>query len=833
MLLWDRGTGAYVHLMKATKYVLVAAGIVAVLATIAWILRDNLIQRISNPLLDDYGISVTDVSLDALATGDATISYLELVHEKGATIAIENLTLPIGTSADGSRAYSAGSVSIITSTRSAGEAFELAKLIDQFLSLPQTLGASQAVIGEFSLAPYPTARDLKWVVGDDKQKLRASIDSVEMSAAVTRIEAENHIVVFSLPTPSASAQQHLVTANLTQHDKGIVLSGTSSLDLPIWQPLGRLSGIVPPEIAIESGTATLTFDADIPYDVTQSPTVNAVVTPSSVLQVTHGGPAEQVTSIAVESGSPVDIVATFPQVEWSLQQAEASLLVSYGNWQGIPVSVHDLACRSGPACSMNTRVAMKNAELPIGNAGQVQFNSVENVQFQETGVHVDVRPGAVLNMTKFAAGDTKIDRIEARFASVAMLELIDSGWRLGIASLDARISAASASDDISITAPLFLDNVLVSELDDSLSASSGIYAPSSQATLNEQSVVLPGFKGDISLQDNKLSIDLAPVGLYRDGIVAAQHDIDSHAGSLTVSDIAVSFGKKSLSDRVSPWPNDRDLIAGTVALDLDTNWTQKKSGVELDAQASIDAADLAGYYADTAFTGLSTQLKVAYHSPTGITAEPSTISVASIETGLLIENLSAAYTLDLNAMSVDVDNLRMVALGGIVRADPFSFHTDRDRNTLTLKAESIDLTELLSLNEFETIEVSGSIGATLPVTIEGETVTIEDGSLTGDPAGGVIRYLPKKEPDESDTSPIGLASRALSNFEFDSLTSDVNLTREGDLNLKLQLTGRNPDLDEKRPVVLNLGVENNIPQMLKSLRAARAVEAILEERLNR
>ena len=47
----------------------------------------------------------------------------------------------------------------------------------------------------------------------------------------------------------------------------------------------------------------------------------------------------------------------------------------------------------------------------------------------------------------------------------------------------------------------------------------------------------------------------------------------------------------------------------------------------------------------------------------------------------------------------------------------------------------------------------------------------------------------------------------------------------------MHLTGRNPDLEEKRPVVLNLGIENNIPQMLRSLRAARAAEEILERRL--
>jgi lysine/ornithine N-monooxygenase len=72
---------------------------------------------------------------------------------------------------------------------------------------------------------------------------------------------------------------------------------------------------------------------------------------------------------------------------------------------------------------------------------------------------------------------------------------------------------------------------------------------------------------------------------------------------------------------------------------------------------------------------------------------------------------------------------------------------------------------------------------------------------------------------------------ALSNFEYESLTSEVNYSLEGDLNLQMRLAGRNPDMEDSRPVVLNLGVVNNVPQMLKSLQAARAVEEILENRL--
>ncbi|MCP4302476.1 MAG: hypothetical protein GY783_17975, partial [Gammaproteobacteria bacterium] len=259
--------------MKVTKYVLVAAGIVAVLAMIAWFLRDYLIQRISNPLLDDYGISVTDVSLDALATGDATIGYLELVHDKGATIAIEDLTLPFGTTSAETKTYTASKVTIVTTTRTEGELFELAQLIDQFLSLPDNLEDSEVVVAEFSLPPYPTAHDLRWDLTVGEQRLRGTVDSIAMSATITRTDAKIHDIVFSLPGGSAPMPGHSVTAVLHQGDQRILMGGTSSIDRPTWDPLARLSGIIPPEIEIASGTAALQFNVEIPNAATRSPTV--------------------------------------------------------------------------------------------------------------------------------------------------------------------------------------------------------------------------------------------------------------------------------------------------------------------------------------------------------------------------------------------------------------------------------------------------------------------------------------------------------------------------------------------------------------------------------
>ena len=115
------------------------AGVAVTLVLVVWFMRNTLVQRLSNTLLQDYGIAVTDVSIDALATNGATIGYLELVHEKGTTVSIEGLTLPVSITSTGMNDYSAEKITIISSTRTEGEPFELARLIDQLLSEPTVL----------------------------------------------------------------------------------------------------------------------------------------------------------------------------------------------------------------------------------------------------------------------------------------------------------------------------------------------------------------------------------------------------------------------------------------------------------------------------------------------------------------------------------------------------------------------------------------------------------------------------------------------------------------------------------------------------------------------
>ena len=819
--------------MKVTRYLIVAAGIVAVLAAVAWVLRDNLIQRLSTPLLKNYGVTITDVSLDALATGDATISYLELMHEKGTSVIIEDLTLPLSTSKARARTYRARRVSVITATRTDGETFEMADLIRQFLSLPATFADSIIVVDEFNLAPYPTLSAVRWNIGDTDQRLDVTIGSVGMTVLVARRDSADHALSFLLDVAPAAIDDHTLSATLVDDVAGLTLVGSGAIHLPAWQPIARLTGIVPQELELASGMANLTFDIAIPSDASQTPTLAADFSPTSPIRLNYAGNGAGVAAILVQSAGSSEISATFPEVNWSLDLAEASLLLSYSNWKDIPLFISDVSCEAGSTCSLNARAIMSDARLPVGQVAKAEVSSAQQVHFLDTGMRIDVRAGASLEINALANEDFAVERLQARLESPATLEIADTGWRAVTESVDAEVEALSLGEALSVTAPLFLENVAFAEQEGLLTLESGVYAPSSRVTWSTQTIAMPGFSGDVSFDGETLAAELKTVGLSADSAIQARHELSMGTGQIELGKGQVSFGSTKLSDRVSPWPHDADVVAGTVSFESAASWSRDNSRFRLDARASIAATGLAGYFGETAFFGLSSQIDGTYQKGAGFGAEPSALTAELVEIGVPLANIEAEYLLDLNMLSADVTRLSMSAFGGVISADPFSFRTGSDVNTVTLNTDALDLNKLLSLDQFEALEMTGSVAAKLPIAIQDDSVTIANGVLTGNPPGGVIRYKQALQPDDQDISGLSLAQRVLSNLEYETLASDVNLGKEGDLILKLKLTGRNPDFEEGRPVVLNVVVENNIPQMLRSLRATRAVEDILEKQIRR
>jgi hypothetical protein len=163
-----------------------------------------------------------------------------------------------------------------------------------------------------------------------------------------------------------------------------------------------------------------------------------------------------------------------------------------------------------------------------------------------------------------------------------------------------------------------------------------------------------------------------------------------------------------------------------------------------------------------------------------------------------------------------------------VRAAPFDVDIDRLSGSTVLQIKGIQLGLIPALAEFETVEVTGALSGTVPVDVDHGNVTVDGGRLENEPPGGVIRYHALAAAESG--SALGLAQRALSNLQYDSLTSNVAYDEDGDLVMNLRLKGVNPDLDPLQPVILNLNIENNVPQLLESLQATRNIQDVIERR---
>jgi hypothetical protein len=626
----------------------------------------------------------------------------------------------------------------------------------------------------------------------------------------------------------ASAKQ-TIAVDIRRNDAGISLAGSGSLDLRLWSPVIALLGI--DVIKVESGAATLRFEGEIAHDPNQIPIVYADVTPTTPILLTFPETSDTIRSITVISAGATEISATIPELQWSLRQEAVALRVADASGNDAAVSLINLSCESGTTCSADVSVVMENAVLPFVNVSRFEYAATQHVAVGEDGMQVLVEPNASLAMTGISGMDIELAGFAARLTTTAELNLSDAGWQFFAQSADVEIEEYSVVDELGFSAQIFVDDISFSDGNQLPSVKFGAYASSSQAHLGNQIIRLPGFKGGVAKQGEEVAVFLETDGLFAEASIEASHNLGNEAGQLSVSNAGLSFDSQELASRVAPWPHNWNVSGGVFGIGLNANWLKQDMEWQVTAQVSVRLANLAGAWNDTAFAGLSTSIDATIDTATGIAIQPSTIEVALIEMGLPIENIRADYTLRPAGQAVDVENLRMTAFGGVVTADPFSFSTANERNTLLLRASSIDLAEILSIKEFEAIEISGSIGAELPVTIEGAIVSVAGGTLTGEPPGGVIRYLPGVGSAQTDASGIGIATRALSNFEYETLTSEVDYTTDGDLNLQMRLTGRNPNLEDNRPVILNLGLENNIPQMLRSLQAARAVEEILERRI--
>ena len=334
------------------------------------------------------------------------------------------------------------------------------------------------------------------------------------------------------------------------------------------------------------------------------------------------------------------------------------------------------------------------------------------------------------------------------------------------------------------------------------------------------------------------------------------HDLTTNQGALRATLVPRPFSSSgtTLSQLITPWEYPFDVTAGRLGLSAVVTWGARprhlSSGIDDEqnpggitvkrGEVAITAKDLDGYYEDILLEDVNTTMKVSATNLEDLTMEsPAHVRIGRIDSGIEIENI--AFALQLGRLGfghgaappvMELTDVSGHTLGGRVSSSRIYVDPARPPSRFTLKLDGLQLDRLLQLEQQQGLEGTGVLDGKVPITLNGETITIQDGRVAVRPPGGVIRFEPLEETRRMlvQAKPeMELVLRALENFRYDVLRAVVNYQEDGALLLETRLEGKNPGMKESPPIHFNLNVEENIPALLQSVQVVKDIEERLEK----
>ncbi|WP_444932393.1 intermembrane phospholipid transport protein YdbH family protein [Microbulbifer sp. SSSA002] len=333
-------------------------------------------------------------------------------------------------------------------------------------------------------------------------------------------------------------------------------------------------------------------------------------------------------------------------------------------------------------------------------------------------------------------------------------------------------------------------------------------------------------KGKLSLQNNQLvshsQIVAGPVEIELNG----HYDLLTSSGKLKFSIPDVTFNTgKTLSETLQGLP--ADIVSGTLSAGGSLSFPPQSGD-----NFYINLLDIAVIYKESFATGIVGKLEIENKDGHWITPVPSPLSIASINAGLPLEKIQLSLQLD-KQKDITLQQFSADFLRGRVTSEALVWNLNQESRKSTLSAQGVSLEALTEVTHSENFAASGHIDLTIPLVTGAEGITVEAGHLRGEAPGGQLRYYGAFSPQMLASNPqLKLIANALEDYEFRTLEGRVDYPASGDLQLQLKLVGRSDAIDSDRDLVINLNLENNIPDMLRSLQASRDLTKTLEKQLD-
>lgn len=324
---------------------------------------------------------------------------------------------------------------------------------------------------------------------------------------------------------------------------------------------------------------------------------------------------------------------------------------------------------------------------------------------------------------------------------------------------------------------------------------------------------------DLSAQFAGSQMFLAgPVRLADRSPVIADTELTLNLMSLTgqgsATSRALQFSRGGLqAHHLSPrllgvMSNTRGEIEGTADFTLDRG--------KIRATGAVTARDL-GF--DTARIGAVDGVSgtMVFSDLLALTSAPGQVfTIGRIQPGLPLEDGEVSLQLIDGAQAL-IESASWPLAGGRLLVDPAAWTIGGDSDLIQVRADRIELSELIELLKLPDVEADGTISGSFPIELTRGRVEVRNALLTADERGGSLKYLGGLSGDTLSTDErVRLAFNALKDFQFDVLQLGVNGNLLGDLILTIKLLGTNPDVLGGADFDFNISLDSALGDLIQS-----------------
>jgi len=217
--------------------------------------------------------------------------------------------------------------------------------------------------------------------------------------------------------------------------------------------------------------------------------------------------------------------------------------------------------------------------------------------------------------------------------------------------------------------------------------------------------------------------------------------------------------------------------------------------------------------------------------------DAAVFTLASLNVGLPITDIGADFdiNLDLFEQTARLDGRVLTAklLGGAIKSHKYAFDSLSQSGFVALELLALDLEKILDLEQQNFVS-SGKISGSVPIQIDGVSLSVSGGSIYALEPGGLISYQPDARVQSiiDSNQALKVVTDIMADFRYDRLTAKIDYTQAGDFTAKTRIEGRNPDYENGRQINLNLNLEENLKTLLESLRLSDKLSRSIQDKTN-